>query len=659
MLATPEQLPYERDAQRSLTRVWARMVEGQADATGARALIRESWARSAATIRPDLSLAPVVLDDDLLAAERDRADWLSLAFRAADRLSAALSEGHILSLFDARGQMLACEGDGRAREGLARINFRPGALWTEGAIGTNGPGTALQTESAVHIVGAEHFCEALHDWHCAAVPLRDEVTGSILGVIDVSGFRRYAHPHSFELALALASSVQQMLTFRESERRYAVLHRFAELSATHSHDTLVAVDRGGRVLFASPATPAGLRPGSATPLALRTAMADHVRSTTPADNGQEVFLSLHEDMGITALSHLVMDGNTPVGACLVVRGSPGASGQSGARSRVVSPAVAGVTRYSFADVIGDAGSLREAVRIARAASRNTLPVLLSGESGTGKEVFAQAIHDASSRRTQPFVAVNCGALPRELVETELFGYVGGAFTGARREGHHGKFLAANHGTIFLDEISELPAAAQASLLRILQEHEITPIGSAQSKTLDVRVIAATNRDVAEAVATGRLRSDLYFRLNVLPIDLPPLRARRDDIAALARHFLALAMVEVERGGFTFDDDVVEKFEAYDWPGNVRELKNLVRRLVALATTSRLTVDQLPDTMLHRGAPALSGESDVDFIRGETLAALESAPTVVQAAERLGINRSTLYRRLDQYGLRPKRSLRAR
>ena len=329
MLSASEQIPYDSAAQRHLSRTWARVVEGKQPAAGARALVRESWARSAnAAVRADLPDAPLVLDDESIALESEHADWLPFAYGAVERQGEALSTGHILSLFDARGLMLSCQGDPHAREGLARINFRAGALWTESAAGTNGPGTALATGRAVHIVGAEHYCEAWHEWHCAAVPVRDEITGETLGIIDISGFRRYAHPHTLELAFALATLVQHMLALRESERRFAVVQRAAEMSARYASDTLVAVDRGGRVLFASSNAPDGLRPGNALPERLRVAIADHVRCGADAREGSYVCLPLADDVGISALSHLVVDGRTPVGACLLLR--------SGAMPRVES-----------------------------------------------------------------------------------------------------------------------------------------------------------------------------------------------------------------------------------------------------------------------------------------------------------------------------------
>lgn len=723
-----EQPPYDSAEQRALTRDWTRVAEGRAargdntvrDLTSgafnvetgvmrttpsslerafhaslehSRALVRDSWLRSVeAAVPADLPKAPLVLADAGLAAARERADWVPLALRAAEQLSEAFTNGHILSLFDAEGRMLSCDGDRAVIEGLASINFRPGGLWTESAVGTNGPGTALATRRAVHIVGAEHYCEAWHGWHCAAVPIADTVTHELLGVVDISGFSRNAHPHTLQLAVSLASSVHEMLGAREIEHRYAVLQRYLQMSVRYASDALIAVDRHGRVLHATAAVPAGMRPGTEMPHALQRAIAEHVRACSAlglAGECTEVFLALDRDIGLSAMSYPVFDGARAVGACILfpmgtavgdaralttarsatMRPADTRHALAGGRARntpAVAPArVAPVARaghYALADIIGNSAPLAEAMRIARAAARNTLPVLLVGESGTGKEVFAQAIHSASARAEQPFIAVNCAALPRDLIESELFGYVGGAFTGARREGSPGKFRAAQGGTIFLDEISEMSHAAQASLLRVLQEQEVSSVGSSETEPLNVRVIAATNRNIAEAVDAGQLRADLYYRLNVLAIELSPLRERAGDIPLLAEQLLAMAAVELDRPALRFGAGVVDVLMQHDWPGNVRELKNTVRRMAALAVSDTVGADALPSTLrsVTQGdvRPTSSSGDAVahDDERTRTIAAMSDARSMRDAAAKLGINRSTLYRRLERYGLAAHRKL---
>lgn len=663
-MSNRELIPYDGVAQRSVTRAWDATLRGSVPLSPTRPLVRDSWLRSLqAAVPADLPRAPLVLADASLHAAQERADWIPFALRATDQLNEAFSSGHVLSLFDADGRMLSCEGDPAVLEGLAAINFRPGALWTEGAVGTNGPGTALATNRAVHIVGAEHFCEAWHGWHCAAVPIADHVTRELLGVIDISGFSSSAHPHTLQLAVALASSVREMLASRDLEWRCAVLKRFAALSWRYVQDGLVAIDRRGVVLSANDRAPAGLRPGTQAHPALQKALAEHARGFArhagPNDTS-ELFLSLGHDIGLAVVSHPVVEQGRVVGACLVLQG--GAAVRGAARPALPSPMASGDadTRLSLQGIAGTAPAMAESLRIAIAASTNTLPVLLLGESGTGKEVFAQAIHRASDRSDRPFVAVNCAALPHDLVEAELFGYIGGAFTGARREGSPGKFRAADGGTIFLDEISEMPYGAQAALLRVLQEQEVTAVGSTNPTKVNVRVMAATNRDVQEAISAGVLREDLYHRLNVLGIELPPLRERLADIPVLAGELIREASAELNRPQLRFDHGVLAVLAAHDWPGNVRELKNVVRRAAALCRDECIRIDDVSLRSAGYRRPVARPVRMVEAVddRALTVSALMAARTMADAATRLGINRSTLYRRLERYGLKAERLLRA-
>ena len=677
-------LPVGREAQKRIAEEWL-VAQATGVARGSvRTLVRESWARSRKTrVRADLTHAPMAWDEDGLLAARERTDWLGFAARVVAAHGGAYADGgHILTLFDADGRMLASEGDPHALDGLHGINFRPGALWAEEAVGTNGPGTALATGRPVHIIGAEHFCQAWHQWHCAAVPFRDPATGGVLGVVDVSGFRDAAHPHTLTLVVAIAVAIEQMFAAREAERRVGVLRRYGDLASRFPGDALVAVDRAGSVLSASHAVPAPLHPLAPLSDPLRGALA-HAVSASASDSPREVWIPI--DGGREAVAHPVFDGRTPVGACLVVR-APASHRRSlsGGSSSIDRPREGhghggGRTHYSLYDLVGDAPGLVEAHRVAVAAAANLLPVLITGESGTGKEVFAQGIHAASARAGKPFVAVNCAALPSELIESELFGYVGGAFSGARREGSAGKFEAADGGTIFLDELGELPPAAQASLLRVLQEGEVTRVGAAHARPVDVRVIAATNCDVAARLASGGLRQDLFYRLSVLTIDLPALRDRRADVRRLALRFLAEAEAELGRPGHCFAPEVLDAFRAHPWPGNVRELKNLVRRLVALVPHDEITLADLPAAFREGtdASPARSIEIEVDpantsmsgalrdepspetsAARERIARAVERSATMAEAAALLGITRSTLYRQMERYGLEPHRVVRS-
>ena len=647
---TVEPLPLGKTAQRALERQWATALSRGVLPSGVRGVVRESWERALRTdVSPALPKAPVVWDDDRLAAAQEQCEWLPFARRAVAASSAPYSGGgHILTLFDAAGRMIWSEGDPHALAGLADINFRPGALWAEDAVGTNGPGTALATGGPVHIVGAEHFCERWHAWHCAAMPVRDPLTGEVCGVVDISGFREAAHPHTLTLTATLVVAIEQMLRAREAERRTLVMRRMAELAGRWPGDTALAVDRTGTVIGALHEELLARYRGATASSTVREALAETMRAG--GNVRDEVTVPLGD--GHSATVYPVMVNSVAIGACLVVPRP--AAGRPPVAARPVSRrTIPGATRYTFADLAGRSAALRNALGVAEAAAETELPVLLEGESGTGKEVFAQGIHAAGVRASGPFVAVNCAALPHELVESELFGYVGGAFTGARREGQSGKFEAAQGGTIFLDEVADLPPAAQAALLRVLQEGEITPVGSAHSRPVDVRVIAATNRDLAAAVTAGRFRADVYYRLNVIGISLPPLRERPEDVPELAMRFLDEAAADMGRVAPTLTTEMVVMLRAQRWPGNVRELKNLMRRVVALGVGALSS--PLAPAYREDAAPVVD-ESQGTRGRAALIAAVRESRTMDEAAKRLGVTRSTLYRRMAAAGLRPERTL---
>lgn len=315
-------------------------------------------------------------------------------------------------------------------------------------------------------------------------------------------------------------------------------------------------------------------------------------------------------------------------------------------------------RYRFSDIIGTSAPLLAAIAIAERAARSSANVLLCGESGTGKEVFAQSIHNGGRRAAAPFVAVNCAALPRDLIESELFGYAPGSFTGADKSGRPGRFELATGGTIFLDEISEMPLDVQAKLLRVLQERQVTRIGGGTSISIDVQVIAAANRDLWAMVGASSFRSDLYYRLNVLRIDIPPLRVRRDDIEPLVDHSLQRTCTLMHRPMLRLGPQALAALKAYHWPGNVRELQNVIERLVSMTDDDE--AESVPPTWLEPEIPgeypAPNDETDEPLSLAEAerraIAAAMRAhdDNITRAAHTLGITRPTLYAKLRRMAL---------
>ncbi|MGE5370642.1 MAG: sigma 54-interacting transcriptional regulator [Solirubrobacterales bacterium] len=334
--------------------------------------------------------------------------------------------------------------------------------------------------------------------------------------------------------------------------------------------------------------------------------------------------------------------------------------------------------FSFDSIIGEDKQLRRSVRLAMMASANNSTVLLQSESGTGKEVFAQAIHNSSSRSSGPFVAINCAALPRELVGSELFGYAEGAFTGAKRGGRPGKFELANHGTLLLDEIGDMPLEQQAVLLRAIQEKVTVRVGGDTPIPVDVRLIAATNKDLLGLVDQGRFRADLYYRLNVVRIAIPPLRERRHDIKLLFSHFLSLMSPKLGRYITEVDPAVISCLEKYNWPGNIRELQNVVERILLVSEDGRITLDNLPREIIlaalgttrnlpeYGPHPAASASAPapgaltnrntrklhaLEQEKERIVAALDAnAGNVSKAAMLLGISRNTLYRKMKDFDI---------
>jgi transcriptional regulator of acetoin/glycerol metabolism len=633
----------------TVERAWRQYLDGVAEPAGVREDILRSWQRARETYRIDpTTLRPcAVLSPGELQERCERDEWLRLALPILrDFTQRARLRDHVLAYFDGEGYMLAMDGDRRIAARLAEIGFCPGACWAEASAGTNGPGTALASGKPIEVFAAEHFVSVLQPWSCAAAPVKAPGASEPVGLVDMTGPWEVRRRQALTFVTAIARAIEERLRAASGVRDEVV--RYAFRVAREAGDALVAVDGHGRVIAVNDAaTRRNILEQGALPAAMREAVEKALRAPgLRAEND----LRIEVPDGPSAVISAVRYEGSRVGA-IVRFGAAAGPRRPGAPGRPEA-------RYDFGRILGESAPLQRALELAMTASRNELPVVLSGESGTGKELFAHAIHAASARRGGPFVAVNCGSIPAQLLEAELFGYEPGTFTGARRDGKPGRFEDAGGGTLFLDEVSELSLPAQTALLRVLQEKEVVRLGGSTPRSVDVRVVAATNKPLDAEMRVGAFRSDLYYRLNVLSIPVPALRERGNDIAILAQVILDEA--DVEQRGLSLSADALEALKTYPWPGNVRELRNVILRAAAVAPRPEITARDLllepalgdsPTGSAPEGGRGKVREALHDLERGAILAALDScAWNLRRTAQQLGISRMTLYRWMRRYGI---------
>ncbi|WP_109512340.1 sigma-54 interaction domain-containing protein [Pseudomonas ovata] len=608
-----------------------------------RPMIWASWQRSrAAGIDPQDSDYRFVSADPLAATLHAHQELIATAAQVMQGLLAYNPRGHI-NLTDAQGTTLHFCG----------LDITPvGSRLLESVQGTNCTGLALAQDRLVYVLAEENFATGLRErrMHCAAAPIRDS-QGQTRAVLTLTAEPGWFHFHTLGTVQAAAEAVSRQLSLQAllSEQR-AVLEVLNEgLVVLDGQGRIKALNRYARHLFKVEAAQVG-------------ASWRHLGRSEPS---AERLLGEADGVRDLDCTFQLADGSTLaclVSVCPLAEGGQIVSLRENRRIREITQRLIGSrARYTFDSIQGRSQAMQDAVRLARIASRSDSTTLILGESGTGKELFAQAIHSASARSQGPFVAVNCGAIPRELVQSELFGHVEGAFTGAARGGSAGKFELADGGTIFLDEIGDMAFDAQVSLLRVLQEGEVNRVGAKKSRRVDVRIIAATHRNLSQAVAEGAFREDLYYRLNVLNVTVPPLRLRRDDIALLARHFLARVTQSLRKDVRDIAPAALDLLLSHAWPGNVRELENTIERATNLATHEQIQPGDLPLELLQGPRRAMTASAALPGATQDLQG--QQRNTIIQAlrdtggnmrlsAQRLGVSRGGLYTKMKRLGIDP-------
>ncbi len=622
------------------------------------------------SIRPDYDVLPA---PDLAVKREQNRVLTAHALPVMETLREQIvNTQSMIVLTDAQGLILHSIGDDDFLRRAEKVALRPGANWSEDRQGTNAIGTALAERSPTVVHGDQHYLAANRFLTCSSVPILDPY-GDLTGVLDVTGDYRSYHQHTMALAKMSVQMIENHLfasKFRDAlqisfHSRPEFLGTLMEGIAAFTFDgRFLSANRSAQFHLGLPL--AGLR--AHTLASLFGVTSGELIDKARASRDSIVALSLHN--GAVVCAHVDYRHATLTESGWHREGDRARRGDQ-ARAAQTGAATSVAVRLEHLDT-GDSQVAAVIAKVRKVIGKD-IPVLITGETGTGKELLAQAIHNDSPRREGPFVAVNCASIPETLIESELFGYEEGAFTGARRKGALGKVLQANGGTLFLDEIGDMPYPLQVRLLRVLQERVVNPLGSTKSIPVDIAVVCATHRSLREMIAQNRFREDLYYRLNGLVVKLPPLR-ERTDLAVVIEKMLELETATMTDGRrLVVAPEVMALFERCAWPGNFRQLGNLLRTAAAMVDDDGvIRREHLPDDFFEdldqraaSGAPSTNANSAAGAGAGasEPLAGTEGARlqdlalsaiaaaiarhggNVSAAARALGVSRATIYRKM--------------
>ena len=604
-------------------RTWERFVqEGVLESSRLNKQIEESWYRcKKEQVNPYLNKGRVILTTDKLNSRKKQNNMLLEAARPhLMRMDPFIKDTGLMALLvDKEGYVLSLSGGSSILKEAEKINFVEGVRWTETEVGTNAIGTALYTGQAIMLQGSEHYAVASHRWSCAAMPIYHENVQ--IGVIDLSCPVETFHPAMMGIAASLAYAIEKELAALSYQKELFLIRQSIEMAETFPHVPFIVCDEKDKIVSGS----------------------KKIREKVPQAIGMYLPEFLQHGYHIKRESCVLTQGDIITqGKCLFLS-------ESKPSQKIKS--------ITFKGESGTSKVFQDTLQQIQLVAQTDMNVFISGETGVGKELIARAIHENSNRKKGPFLSINCGALPKDLIESELFGYEAGAFTGAKLKGHKGKFEQAKGGTIFLDEIGDIPLDMQVTLLRVLQERTVTPIGGTKCIPLDFRIITATHKNLKHLVADGSFREDLYYRLHVYPIHVPSLKERKEDIPHLASY-----LNKKHHWQIPLTHSFLKRLTEYDWPGNVRELQNVLQRLSLFLLDEAENIDSILDTLLPTNSLARAHTEPDEAAEKELTArekiqkdimlrALEKTKGNVTAAAKLvDIPRSTFYKRLQKYGL---------
>lgn len=637
------------------------VVQGTRTQPSSEATIARSWSRCINNYGLDaVDPHPTQVLEQIRLRERQERldDFLDIARIEMNHLYQRIAgSGFAVILTDREGVIVNWTSDSNLSKPFEQAGLWLGAMWSEESEGTNGIGTALVERQALTVHRDEHFRSRHTRLTCSAAPIFDP-HDQPLAVLDISSVNSQDSKQSQLHTLALAAFSARMIEhcfFLQKFRQQWVLrfHRRAEFMG-QSNEGLLAFDESGRILAANQSAADHLRQP-------RSQLLSH-RIDALLAIGLDALLIPVQGRPKTLWPICDQAGNRFFG---LLHGAERPQPSSRLNHSVID--IAPLPIKTLDGLAAGDPRMAYNVHCARRVMNKRVNILLTGETGTGKEIFSKAIHDASDRSGKPFVAVNCASIPESLIESELFGYKYGAFTGARQEGRRGKILQAHSGTLFMDEIGDMPAPLQTRLLRVLEEKEVLPLGSDTPVPVDVYLISATHRNLQERIAAGAFREDLYYRLNGLELKLPALRERNDRLL-LIRSLLA---AESEGIQVRIAEDALAALNAYSWPGNIRQLRNVLRTAAALCEDQIIRLENLPAEIANpsphcsmRNIPgygatiaqmAQNAASSLGHAEREALLSeLDRHDwNITNTAAHLGFSRNTLYRKMRKHGIQPR------
>ncbi|MEG0773953.1 sigma 54-interacting transcriptional regulator [Clostridium sp.] len=577
---------------------------------------------------------------------------------------------------DEEGCILNVIGDKGIVDEAFNLKMVPGSYMNEENIGTNAMSIALKEGIPVQISEKDHYIKAYYKWTCSSSPIRD-INGNIIGTIDLTGYSKNVHPHTLGMVVAAAKSVEKLLEINQVNEVLIRNNNYIKTILNSTTKGIITTDLSGTIITTNEIAD--------DMFGYSCSKMKEFKIWELIEGWQHILSSIYshksfidEDVYINSKKNVLQ---YSVSAYPIFQGENRISEitfvfQELKKVRRLAGRISSAQAiYTFNKIVGQNTEFLKIIGYCKKIASSKSTILLTGESGTGKEVFAQSIHNVSDRKEEAFIAVNCGAIPRSLIESELFGYEEGAFTGAKRGGCPGKFEIADEGTIFLDEIGEMSVDMQIKLLRVIEEKVINRIGGRNPIPVNVRIIAATNKDLKKEVELGNFRKDLYYRLNVLPVHLPPLRERIDDIPLLIEFFMNNLSKSLNKRKVEISEEYLEYLVKYSWPGNIRELENVIELIIntesiPMALERKMIESQkttFKKEIMNFNSEIIENSPLKDFMRDEVsskecfkleyvekqhiLCVLEKfRGNITSAARALGLGRNTLYRKLDKYGI---------